>query len=420
MTVSRILTAAFGTFLFAGGAAQAAEFEQYCNRDGFAVPVRQTLVVLDEQHVFPEPGKAQEPRNASWRRFVGNLVPAETSALEQSFLPRERVTILIARKDGAGMRSLFTGCLPFFSVEELAAIAKEAGYKNAIYNFFGASPRDNAKKDMERFRIRIGEGLQEALQPAALSAASVGGTADIAASGLVSSLKQGNFINLNYGIPRIVLYSDMTRFFGNAERGAKGRQMGLDKGLAANLNLKGAEVYVAGMSGGAGARDALEMFFLGARAELVSTGAASSLPSFAPNATQVRRFQGTVQWISARLPIRIRLATDRNGTVVNSWIFVNTEIEQFNPFHGVVTCASETSCKFTGDETFAQVWNPDRANAGTAALNADMPFGGARTLEFAIENGVARGAIFDHNADFKGAKNNRLEFTANRQAAASF
>lgn len=419
MTVSRILTAAFGTFLFAGGAAQAAEFEQYCNRDGFAVPVRQTLVVLDEQHVFPEPGKAQEPRNASWRRFIGNLIFAE-AAREQNFLPRERVTLLIARKDGAGMRSLFTGCLPFFSAEELAAIAKEAGYKNAIYNFFGASLKDNAKKDMERFRIRVGEGLQEALQPAALSAASAGSTADIAASGIISSLKQGNFINLNYGIPRIVLYSDMTRFFANAEAGAPGRKLGLEKGVAANLNLKGAEVYVAGMSGGAGARDALEMFFLAARAELTGAGSASSLPGFAPNAVRVSFYQGTLQWTNAQSPIRIRLSTDRNGTAVNSWIFVNTDVEQFSPLHGVMTCMSDAQCKFTGDDNFSQAWNVNRAANGAPALNPNMPFGGARSLNFSVEKGVVRGAISDPNIAFQGTRNNRLDFSAARQAAALF
>ena len=77
MTALRIMAAVFGAFLASGAAARASEFEQYCNLDGFAAPVRQTLIVLDEQHVFPESGKAQEPRNASWRRFVGNLLFVE-------------------------------------------------------------------------------------------------------------------------------------------------------------------------------------------------------------------------------------------------------------------------------------------------------------------------------------------------------
>jgi hypothetical protein len=351
-------------------------------------------------------------RQSSFRR---------ASALEQNFLPRERVTVLIARKDGAGTRAVFTGCLPFFSLAERTKINRDSGYRGSIDTFFGTGPVANAKKGMDLFRIRIGDGFQEALQLGVLSAASASGpSSDIAKSGLVSSLKQGNLLNLNYGIPRVVLYSDLTRFFGNAEPGAKGRQLGLDKGLAANLNFRNAELYVAGMSGGAGARDALDMFFLAAHAELAGAGSASSLPGFAGNPVHVSRFQGTIQWAAARSPVRIRLATDQNGTVVNSWLSVNTDVEQFSPFHGVLTCASETSCKFTGDEMFSQVWTVSRSANGVPALNAQMPFGGARTLDFTVENSVAKGAISDPNINFQGTKNNRLEFSASRQAAALF
>ena len=75
--MARIFPAAFAGLLFAVSGASAAEYEQYCNVEGFAAPVRQTLVVLDEQHVFPETGQMPEPRNAAWRRFVGNLLFVE-------------------------------------------------------------------------------------------------------------------------------------------------------------------------------------------------------------------------------------------------------------------------------------------------------------------------------------------------------
>jgi hypothetical protein len=190
--------------------------------------------------------------------------------------------------------------------------------------------------------------------------------------------------------------------------------------LAADLNLKGAEVHVVGMSGGAGARDALVMFFLAAHGELISTGSASSLPSFVASPIRVTRYQGTIQYPDTKFPIRIRLATDQNGTVVNSWISVQTSGEQFSPFHGVLTCAANNSCTYAGDDTFSQIWNVKRNTKGTPFLDPSMPFGGARSLNLVIENNVAQGSISDSLINFQGLKTNKLEFTANLQTAASF
>lgn len=417
---ARLCFVALVAFIGQSVSSGAADFEQYCNLAGFSAPVRQTIVILDEQHVFSEDGKSPEERNTPWRQFIGKLLFADAPTLEQNFLPRERVTIYIARKDSAGTRTVFSGCLPFFSLNERTKIGQSAGVMQSVNSFFGTGPVAAAKKGMDLFRIRIGDGFRDALQASALSATSAGRqTADITSNGPISPLSQGNFVNLAYGIGRIVIYSDMTRFFPGVSDRVQARKVGLEKGMSASLNLQGAEIYVVGMSGGAAAHDALAMFFLAARGELLSTGPATALPRFAPAPIQVARYQGSIRYPQTAFPIRIRLALDQNGTLVNSWVSVQTSAEQFSPLHGVLTCAKDR-CTYSGDDVFSQVWNVKRNVSGPPLLDPSMPFGGARSFSFEVENDTAKGAISDSLIKFEGLQSNKLEFVAPRQATALF
>lgn len=421
MRTRRSVLFALAALLCGGSSSSAAEFDQYCNLMGFDPPVRQTMIVIDEQHVLPETGVVPEPRNAQWRQFIGNMLFADAANLEQNFLPRERVAIFIARKDGAGTRNVFSGCLPFFSPAERSKIQRDAGYMGPVNTFFGTGVLASARKDMDVFKIRVGEGFRDALLASALSATNGERQAnEIASSGLISSLKQGNFINLNYGVPRVIVYSDMTRFFDGVADRIVARQRGLEKGKAAELNLQGAEVHVVGMTAGGTVRDALEMFFLAAHGELISTASSTSLPSFAASPVRVARYQGTIQYPTTKFPIRIRLAADQSGTLVNSWVSVQTSGEQFSPLHGVLTCMESESCSFVGDDVFSQVWNVKRSTNGTPFLDQSMPFGGARSFTFAIDKSVAKGAISDSLIKFEGLSNNKLEFTADLQPSALY
>jgi hypothetical protein len=417
----RLFFAMLVALVWQSAPSSAADFERYCNLAEFSAPVRQTIIIIDEHHIFPEAGNLPEPRNGPWRKFIGNLLFIDAPTLEQNFLPRERLTIFIMRKDGSGARALFAGCLPFFSLSERTKIGQSAGVMQSVNTFFGTGPVAAAKKDMELFRVRIGDGVRDALQASELSVANPAQqTADIMSSGSISSFRQGNFVNLAYGIPRVVIYSDMARFFTGVSDRVQARQVGLEKGMAASLNLQGAEVHVVGMSGGTAAHDALGMFFLAAHGELLSTGSAVSLPRFAAAPAKVTRYQGTIQYPQTRFPIRIRLATDLNGTLVNSWVSVQTNQEQFSPLHGVLTCAVNDRCTYSGDDVFSQVWNLKRDSKGTPFLDPSMPFGGARSLNFVIENNTAKGTISDSLIKFEGLQSNKLEFVANQQATALF
>ncbi len=395
------------------------DFDSFCSVQGLSAAQRQTIVIIDEQHVFPETDQ-RDGRNDAWRKFLGNLLlPGNQTTLEQNFEPRERVTLLLARKDGAGVRTIFSGCLPFYSAAERKQLAAKSGYMHGINTFFGWDDTSAARRSMDLFRIQLGNSVRGALSPSALSRSSVQNS-QLSSSGLVSSLRQGTIVNFAYGIPRIILYSDLQRFFGNLPPSVDGaRQYGLQQGLAADLNFRGSEFYVVGLSGGGRGHDALEMFLLASGAELGGASSAFALPSFQPPPKRVSRYQGTIVYPDNKYTVRIRLATDENGTAVNSWLWVQTGNEQHVPIHGVLTC-NDRGCDFSGDQVFAQIWNTARGDGRAPVLAASLPFGGARNLSLKFFGTSLKGNIGDPLIRFDGLNGMKLEFSASIQPTARF
>jgi hypothetical protein len=413
----RLAAAALLIGLGVSGTARAESFDQYCNLQDFAVPQRQTIIVLDDALLYGEPNEQPDKRNDLWRRFLGNLVLSATASMAQNFQPRERVTVAIARRDGAGLKPVFAGCLPFYSDDEKKKIKQAAGRMNGLHEFFGWGPIRDADKAMDLYRIRFVAALHDALQPAFLSPSNTSrGGADLGSNGFIASLKGGALLNLAHGIPRVVLVSDMARFLGGfpADR-AKARALALKKAAAADLNLRGAELYVVGASANRMAHDALEMFFLASHGELAGIGPVTASPQFAPAPARVACYQGLAQYPGDRYPIKLRLSTDDNGAAVNSWIAVQQTREQFSPVHGVLTCQPNQACIFTGDDVFAQVWNANRSASADPVFDQDMPFGGARTLKFSLGGNSIRGTISDTVLRFQGVRDAKLEFNASRQ-----
>ena len=404
--------------------AVALSFDSYCDLSGYVAPLRQSLIVLDESAVSPEPEGKATTVNMPWRKLIGRLLPDSDSALSQAFEARERVAVMIARKDGAGMKEVFTGCLPFYSAAEKKQLAARAGYMGSVETFFGTDPVTEARKALDAFRVRLGQSIREALMPSALSAARMGNQqVTLASNGFVTSLRQaGAFVNLGYGLPRIIIYSDMTRYFRDVPATVpEARKAGEQAGFDAGIDLKGAEVHVVGMSANPRSRDLLGMFFLAAHGELLSVGSPDMLPSFAAAPSSVARYQGLVRYPDNQFPIRIRLVTDTNGNVLSSWLSVQTSKEQFSPFHGVVTCEVDSSCAYAGDEVFAQVWSPQRGPGKEPELATTLPFGGARILSFKLEDSNRMiGSISDALIRFQGVEGYKLQFNAVRQPKALF
>jgi hypothetical protein len=399
-------------------AGHAAGYDDFCNKPGMSAAIRQTVIVIDEHHVYAEANKQPNERNNGWRRFLGNLLmTADPLTLEQNFQARERITVVLARRDGSGTRSVFTGCLPVYNAAEKRSIGNSGGAGGALAKFFGQDELTKSRHALDLFRIRLSEAVAQALDPAALSSAQLPrNRGDLGNNGLVSSLRQGNVIDVRYGVPRLIIYSDLARYLNGWPADVpKIRRWGMAAGRTADLDLKGAEVYLAGASGSSAARDAIKMFFLAAHSELVAASSGSGLPTFQAAPVRVLYYQGFAQYPENRYPIRIRLAVDQNGTAVGSWLSVLTGKEQYVPVHGVLTCQSDWNCEFTGDDIFSQLWNANRAPNSEPVFDQEIPFAGARSLRFAVRGQSIRGAISDALLRIEGVKGGKLEFEATRR-----
>lgn len=406
--------------LIGGGAAAAREMEKYCSVTGLQPSVRQSLIIVDEQHIVVEKDKKGLAENRDWRRFANALVDLKRTGIARDFLPRERVTFLVARRDGGGLTTLFTGCLPLMSAEEKTAAATAQGAWKSVGDFFGSSPAAEIEKDAERFLNAFRLSLVDAAQPDKITQAK---TADAPIdSGVISSLKRSRAVDLTKGLPRIFLYSDLTRFAVPAAKDVvTAREAGLAAGQRAGFNLERAELYVVS-SGHAGQADLLReyffSFFLQTRAHLVDFNGAGAVANLLPNPTERHVFQGFIDYPGGKYPMRMRIAHDRNGTVVNSWVSVQSDIERFTPFGGILTCMQPTKCKFTGDKVFAQIWtkNPNPE----PEFEAWMPFAGVREFEFSLDGDTVKGMAFDSAADIRGVADNRLRFELSRLQQGTF
>jgi hypothetical protein len=373
------------------GASSTAPLETYCNLEGYSAPARQTIVVLDEADMGPETVDHPIPANEGWHRLLDSLLSGDETALARVFEPRERVRIAIARLDGAGIRPVFEGCMPFFSAIEKKAIATGGGVTGMLRSLSGEDPLTTARKALASFQKHLHESIFEAVKSQAFSVPpqeTDSGT--LATSPLVTSLRQaGTLVKLDQGVPRVIIYSDMTRYAGEVPASVtEARKAGEHAGYDSRLDFKGADVHVVGLSPAVSAREMLDMFFLACHGELLSAGPADNMPSLDPGPISVARYQGKIKYPDRQFVIRIRLATDADGHVMSSWLSARTTSrDQFVPFHGKMDCEGE-SCTFTGDHVFAQLWNPAR-EPGKEPDPQDfrsLTFAGLRDLAFTIKD----------------------------------
>lgn len=395
----------------------ATDFEEYCNVPNHQSSARHSIIIIDEVAVVAEPDRKPLVANQPWRRFVLELLDVRRTGISHDFLPRERVSLLMARRDGGGLTRLFSGCLPFFSDEEKKAIADQRGNTmNSVDTFFGWGQASREKKDADRLANLLNGSMLEAARPDRISEPVE--SRELLKSGLFSSLGRSRIVELSLGIPRIFIFSDLTRFdFPGATDPVTARELGMKLGEQSQIDLERSEIYVSS-SGSAKspeiARELFHSFFLQARARLMSFSGSPTLPNVSANPLSVRIYQGKITYARDIYPIRMRLSTDRNGTAVNSWISVQTDRDRLTPLGGVLTCGNSKNpvCKFIGDKVFAQIWtkNPNPE----PEFENWMPFSGAREIEFELNGDTVTGAVFDSAVEFKGVKDNRLSFELTR------
>ena len=108
-------------------------FEEACRRAGATMPLRQTIVVVDEGALRAREGQSKAA-DKRWIRAIVELADARDGATTSNMEAAERLTVMVAKADGSELVPLFFGCSPNLNTSERADREKS---DSAADRFFG-------------------------------------------------------------------------------------------------------------------------------------------------------------------------------------------------------------------------------------------------------------------------------------------
>lgn len=369
--------------------------DAYCSLDGMSPAIRQTVVIIDEQAV-QRAASAELIRVTNPELFQLVTGLSALDGVERGVMgPRERLALYVAPADGGAPKLAFSGCAPGFSKAELKKMAGSASpVSHALGAFVGSSPTQKVAHDAEIFQTAILGALVRITGEVPSPRAPV----NLLDRSLVRSLQSAPQLAApENGVPRLFFYTDLKSL---APEGlasvevARGR--GFEDADKAHLPLGRAEVHIVGPrpAVSAEARAYAQAFFLESEGLLLSWGGAtfSALPA-AP--VRLEAFSGEINYPPNAFPAQVRLSTDRNGTLVDSWFIVKKERSISTPLTGTMTCTVEEDCRITTDQGgFAQVWST-RQGTDPDFTSLGLPMGGLRQLVGDIHDDTFSGKVFD-------------------------
>ncbi|MBY5721783.1 hypothetical protein HFO33_35430 [Rhizobium leguminosarum] len=384
-----LLASAF-TLIATSSYAQVKTADEYCAKGGATPSLRQTIVVIDGSLAVADTPEGPDPQNLAWRKFSAQFFDANSQNIYQVMAPRERLTLAIANSDGSGLTSVFTGCVPTVSAQEAEKLNQDT---TSLQRFFGndwqSAQREAAEGFTRAATIALVEGLKRA---------KVGPTTSkqlFSHGALMQALNKAKGYSLASGLPRVVLYTDLSSSELPVADMTTSRRQGRVDAEAISLDLQRAEVDL--FNPGPGVSDEqteyLKAFFLAGKGKVETISSAGG--SFAENKepTKSAVYQGAISYGKGQYPVRMRLARDQNGSVVMSWMEEQSDRVHFSPFGGILNCENDSKCDFVGDRVFAQIWT-DKPSP-EPSCEGWMPFGGLRELSFTLDSDVLKGKISD-------------------------
>lgn len=377
----------------AAGISQAIRLEEYCTLPGLPPSGRHTYVLIDE-HVVGRVEQTEDfgTTNAELRNVILAFATPNAASVTGLMDHRERLSILLLPREGTAAKLLFTGCLPSLSADELASADREG---SALATFFTGGTRQRLDEAAETFRRRVARAL-------ILAARSAPGPAEpetgrLPQSQLVQSLlASGHLVNGDAGLPRVVLLARLGEIdIDGASTSESARRNGFADGQTVALDLARSElhVFLVGDNETSLARDYARAFFLTRHANLMTWADDTPPPLPAPPVV-VERYNGEALYPREPEAIQIRIAADRNGALVNSWIILRGEQNRSIPMTGRRFCNSGGRCSLRSDDGgFAQAWSPNAG--GTPEFDRLLPFVGMREWEMTVQDQNFEGRVFD-------------------------
>jgi hypothetical protein len=196
------------------------------------------------------------------------------------------------------------------------------------------------------------------------------------------------------------------------------RQSGFDLADRTNADLQRSEVYISSISKRSGkyVDDFMTAFLLGSKGRLVSV-TSEPVPTVADVPQTVQVFGGSADYGGVKAPIYLRLAIDRTGTLVNSWIEVSLEKRLATPLTGrALFCETEPTdvCTVTGDgKGFSQSWVIEPDPEGKGKFDSNLPFSGLRNFQLTLTKDGIKARISEPNVRINGQEEMSFELARN-------
>jgi hypothetical protein len=394
-TISSTLVAA--SFLLVGihpaTSSETIVAEDACKMDGYSRPLRQTIVVIDQLGVDAWKGGDLSEKNRRWINAVVSLAGVEEGQTNTNAAPRERITILVAKYDGSDLLRVFTGCPPTFSDSEIDQVMKGTeGFRRRFDQWLGNDPKSKLEITKREFRTKLlGAlvGIAKEAPPAP----------KVEKSSFLKLLPEvGRSFDVGNGIPRIVILSPVKLKIEHASDRKSAREAGFRDAVALRADLKRAELYVVRGKTDSESTEAdyLASLFLGAKAHLVAVSG-ETLPNLQEPPEKMAVFGGATDYGQVKAPMQVRVAVDRTGALVNSWVEVTVERPVATPLTGKAICKSKglEDCEIKGDgKEFAQAWVAD-PDPSKPTFDEKLPFSGLRWFEFTSSQTGVSGRFYD-------------------------
>jgi hypothetical protein len=392
--------------------------EAACRIEGLARPLRQTVVLIDQSAI--EPTSALNVGEAN-RRWIGKILAIAGVQEGQSGIlsaPRERLTVVVAQEDGRDLIRVFTGCAPTFSQGEITEMKKSSsGWRGQFERFWGKDVESRIENDQKAYRSKLTAALAELPKRPAKKVMERQASPTDNSFLQALSMVAGAF-DLSEGIPRIIVISPMNALVVQELSDLRSaRSKGFDLAAKVGADLQRAEVYVTGLSRDAGrfAPDFARTFFLGLKGKLVAASG-ETLPQLAEPPQTVQVFSGFIDYAGINFPMQLRLATDRSGSLVNSWVEVAVKSPVATPLTGKAVCKGGNleNCEVKGDgKDFSQSWVMDIGP--DPKFDEALPFSGLRYFEFVTSESGVKGRVYDPIVTLNKKKDLPFELSRTRE-----